>query len=63
MYPMPVEVLSGILNSESKAVQTFADKNHDCMVALNKGGHYIVLFFLGNTKKIHYLDSFRNSPF
>ena len=34
MYAMPVEVLAGILKSESKAVQTFADKKtwlHGCV--------------------------------
>ena len=29
---------------------------------MNAGGHWVVLFFLGNTKKIYYLDSFGNPP-
>ena len=62
VYPMPFEVLAEIFNSESRAFQKVADEKYNCIVPLNTGGHWVVLFFLGNTKKIYYLDSFGNPP-
>ena len=62
MYPMPFEVLAEIFNSESRAFQKVADEKQNCIVPLNTGGNWVVLFFLGNTKKIYYLDSFGNPP-
>ena len=62
MYPMPFEVLAEIFNFECRAFQKVADKKHNCIVPLNTGGHWVVLFFLGNRKKIYYLDSFGNRP-
>ena len=45
MYTMPVEVLGEIFNSESKAFQKVADEKHNCVIPLNTGGHWVVLFF------------------
>ena len=59
---MPFEVLAEIFNSESRAFQKVADEKHNCIVPLNRGGHWVVLFFLGNTKKVYYFDSFGNPP-
>ena len=62
MYLIPLEVLAEIFNSESRAFQKVADEKHNCIVPLNTRGHWVVLFFLGNTNKIYYLDSFENLP-
>ena len=62
MYSMPFEVLAEIFNSESRAFQKVADKKHNYMVRLTTWGPWAVLFLLGNTKKIYYLDSFGNPP-
>ena len=44
MYPMPLEILAEIFNSESKAFQKVADEKHNCIAPLNSGGHSVVLF-------------------
>ena len=62
MYLIPLEVLAEIFNSESRAFQKVADEKHNCIVPLNTRGHWVVLFSLGNTNKIYYLDSFQNLP-
>ena len=49
---MPIEVLAEIFNSESKAFQKVAEEKHNCIVPLNTVEHWVVLFFLGNIKKI-----------
>ena len=59
---MPFEVLAEIFSSKSRTFQKVADEKHNCIVPLNTRGHWVVLLFLGNTKKIYYLDSFRNPP-
>ena len=46
---MPFGVLAEIFNSESRNFQNVADEKHNCVVPLNTGGHWVVLFFLGNT--------------
>ena len=55
MYPITVEVLPKIFNSESEAFQKDPDEKHYYAVPLNTGRHGVALFFLGNTKKIYSL--------
>ena len=62
LYPLTVDVLHTILNTKSKVFEKVLQMSHNCIVPLNTGSHWVVLFFCGIEQQVFYLDSFGNPP-
>ena len=60
--PITVDVLHTILNTKSKVFEKVLQMSHNCIVPLNTGSHWVVLFFCGIEQQVYYLNSFGNPP-